>query len=52
MNTGINSKALLLVIAVVLIGILAVMVMNANKKTPAEKVSNSISKAIDNASKK
>ncbi len=52
MNTSANSKVLLFLIAVALIGILTVMIMNANKKTSAEKVSNSISKAIDNASKK
>ena len=42
-----GNKTLLIVIALLLVGILAVLVMQATKKTPEEKVADSISDTVD-----
>ena len=44
-----DNKIILAVIAVAVIGIFAVLLIQFNKRTPAEKVSDSISHAIDKA---
>lgn len=47
---NINNRALLFVIAVLLVGILALMVMEMrDKESPAEKIGDSIGAAIDDA---
>jgi hypothetical protein len=45
-----NNSGLLAVIAVVLVGILGVLIYQANQDSPAEEVAESISGAIDDAS--
>ncbi len=42
-----GNKTLLIVIALLLVGILAVLVMQATKKTPQEKMADSISSTVD-----
>lgn len=42
-----NQKTLLTIIAVVLIGIFAVMVMEANKESPSERMAESFENVTD-----
>lgn len=42
-----NNKGILIIIAVALIGILTVLVIEANKKTPGEEIADSISNVAD-----
>lgn len=46
----IDNKTILIVIAVALVGIFLMIFMENNKETPEEKIGNSISDVIDNAS--
>lgn len=45
----INNKGLLVIIAVVLVGIFAVALIGANKRSSGDKISDSISDVIDSA---
>jgi hypothetical protein len=45
----INNKAMLVIIAVVLVGIFAVIYMEANEKSDGDKISESISDVVDSA---
>jgi uncharacterized protein YoxC len=42
-----NTKIILIVIALALIGILGVLVLNATKKTPEEKIADSVSETVE-----
>lgn len=42
-----SNKGLLIVITIVLVGILSIMVIQMNEKTPAEKFGDSVSEAIE-----
>lgn len=44
-----DNRGVLIIIAVVLIGIFAVILMEANKKTSGEKIGDSISDIVDSA---
>jgi len=43
----VNNKGLLTIIAVVLIGILAILLIQANQKSPAEQAADSISSVAE-----
>jgi len=42
-----DNKTILIVIAVILLGILGVLVVQATKKTPEEKIADSVSETLD-----
>lgn len=42
-----DNKALLIVIALILLGILGVLVLQATEKTPEEKIADSVSETLD-----
>jgi len=42
-----NNKAILVVIALALIGILGILVLQATKKTPEEKIADSVSETVE-----
>jgi len=48
MAAPLNNKTILIVIAIALIGILGILVVQATKKTPEEKIADSISGAVEN----
>lgn len=47
MSDNSTNKVLLAVIALLLAGILGILVLQATKKTPEEKMADSVSKTID-----
>lgn len=49
LKDSLNNRALLIVIALVLIGIFTIMVLEAGKKTPGEKMEDSFNEIIDSA---
>lgn len=42
-----NNKSLLTIIAVLLLGILTVILIQANEETPGEKIANSVSETVE-----
>lgn len=42
-----NNKAILIVIALILVGILGVLVFQATKKTPEEQIADSVSETVE-----
>lgn len=42
-----SNKTLLIVIALLLVGILGILVLQATQKTPEEKVADSVSEAVE-----
>lgn len=44
-----NNRGILIIITIVLVGIFGIIVMETNRKSSSDKISNSISEVIDSA---